>query len=352
MQRKDTKFFTIVLILLAGGLVYLLGSILTPFLVGALLAYLADPLVKKLMHLRVSRLMSSIIVFVGLFTVLVLVVVLLIPLVQEQIEVLTDTIPNIVVWVQNTIVPWLKETIGFNTALINVATFKKMLADNLTSAGGMADWIVHKVLTSGVKLVEVFMNLILIPVVTFYLLCDWPKVVTGIRSLVPRQSEPTFTKLLRECDNVLGAFIRGQFLVMLALGVIYSVGLSLVGLQIGITIGLIAGLLTIVPYLGTIIGVLAASIAAFVQFGTFSSVLLVWLVFVVGHLIEHVFLTPKLVGDRIGLHPVAVIFAILAGGSLFGFLGVLLALPVAAVTMVWVRYLLERYRHSQLYQHS
>jgi predicted PurR-regulated permease PerM len=352
MQRKETKFFTIILILLAGSLVYLLGSILAPFFVGALLAYLADPLVKKLMHMHVSRLLSSVIVFVALFTLLIVTILLLIPLIQTQVATLTDTIPDIIVWVQNTIVPWLQETIGFNTELVNVATLKKMLADNLTSAGGAANWIVHKVLLSSAKLVEICINLILIPVVTFYLLCDWNKVVSGIRSLVPRRSEPTFTKLVKECDNVLGAFFRGQFLVMLALGVMYSVGLTFIGLHIGITIGLIAGLLTIVPYLGSIVGVLMASIVAFVQFGTVSSVLLVGLVFVIGHFIEHVFLTPKLVGDRIGLHPVAVIFAILAGGSLFGFLGVLLALPVAAVIMVWVRYLLQRYRHSDMYQQS
>jgi predicted PurR-regulated permease PerM len=352
MQHKNAKIFAVLVVILTGTLVYLLGSILTPFLVGALLAYLADPLVQKLMQLRVSRLLSSIIVFTLLFTVLIVVILLLIPLIQKQIMTLTDTIPNIVAGVQNTIVPWLQESVGLNTELINVASFKKMLADNLTSASGVVDWVVHKMLVYGGKLVEFFMNLVLIPVVTFYLLCDWNKVVNGVRSLVPRQSEPTFTKLLKECDSVLGAFFRGQFLVMLALGVIYSVGLSIIGLQIGITIGLIAGILTIVPYLGSIIGVLSASIAAYVQFGTVSSVLLVCLVFVVGHIIEHVFLTPKLVGDRIGLHPVAVIFAILAGGSLFGFLGVLLALPVAAVIMVWVRYWLARYRHSQIYQQS
>jgi predicted PurR-regulated permease PerM len=352
MQRKQTTLFVLTLIVFLGGTVYLLGSVLTPFLAGALLAYLADPLVTKLMRWHCSRLLSCVIVFIALFTVLTVLVLLLVPLLQTQIEMLMDALPDMIAWVQDTIIPWLHDITGLNTELINVATVKKMLAENMAGASGAADWLVHKVLLSGAKLIELLMNLILIPVVTFYLLCDWKKVLKGIRSLVPRTIEPTFTRLVKDCDSVLGAFFRGQLLVMLSLGTIYAVGLSLVGLHIGVTIGLIAGLLTIVPYLGSIIGIVAASIAAFVQFGTVSSILLVCLVFVIGHVIEHVFLTPKLVGDRIGLHPVAVIFAILAGGSLFGFLGVLLALPVAAVTMVWLRYLLQQYHQSQLYKQS
>ncbi len=353
MQHKEIQFFPVLIALLVcGGLIYLLGPVLTPFVAGGLLAYLADPLVTMLTRLHLPRVISSIIVFVVLLVVIVLLILLLIPLVQKQIIVLVDLIPNAIAWIQNTIVPWLQQNVGFNEELINVATLKKLLADNLTSAGGAADWVLHKVLMSGAKIIEFLMNLILIPVVTFYLLCDWNKVISGLRNLIPRGSEPTITKLVKECDSVLGAFFRGQFLVMLALGGIYSVGLTVIGLQVGVIIGLIAGLLTIVPYLGTIIGVVTASIAAFLQFGTVSSVFLVWFVFIVGHLIEHVFLTPKLVGDRIGLHPVAVIFAILAGGTVFGFFGVLLALPVAAVIMVWVRYWHSRYQHSQLYKQS
>jgi predicted PurR-regulated permease PerM len=353
MQHKQTQFFSVLIgLLLVGSLLHLLGPILTPFVVGGLLAYLANPLVNILMRLHFSRLLSSVIIFVLLLIFIVLLILLLIPLMQKQIVIFVDVVPNMIEWVQNTIVPWLQQTMGVNEELVNIATLKKILGENLTSASGAVDWLLHKVLLSGEKIIEFFMNLILIPVVTFYLLCDWNKILFGLRSLIPRNSEPTVTELVKECDSVLGAFFRGQFLVMLALAAIYSIGLTVIGLQIGVLIGVLAGLLTIVPYLGSIIGVVTASIAAFVQFGTLSSVLLVWLVFIVGHLIEHVFLTPKLVGDRIGLHPVAVIFAILTGGTLFGFFGVLLALPVAAVIMVWVRYLHRRYRHSKLYQQS
>ena len=258
-------------------------------------------------------------------------------------------IPNTIAWFQNTIFPWLKEYFGLNEEIINVNTLRSMLTDNITTAGGAANSLLKTVLHSGFKLVEWAINIILIPVVMFYLLCDWNSVINGVHNLIPRKIEPRVVKLAKESDAVLSAFFRGQLIVILALSVMYSVGLSLLGLQIGIIIGVTAGLLSIVPYLGFIVGVIIASIAAAVQFGTFSSVLVVWVIFGAIHLIENMFLTPKLVGDRIGLHPVAVIFAILAGGTLFGFLGVLLALPVASVIMVWVRYLHQRYRRSKLY---
>jgi predicted PurR-regulated permease PerM len=351
-MRKENKIFMIVLVIVAVGLLYLLKPILTPFFAGALLAYLADPLVNRFMKFHISRLTSSIIVFAILFSLLTLLILLMIPLIQTQIANLVDVGPNMVAWIQNTILPWLKDTFGITEDFVNIDTLKQALADNLTKAGGAAGWLVQEILHSGVKFLEIFVNLILVPVVTFYLLVDWNKFVVGIRNLIPRPQVATFVRLTKECDSVLGAFFRGQFLVMLALGIIYSVGLMLMGLQIGLLIGLIAGVLSIVPYLGFIVGIILASIAALVQFGSLYYVLLVCLLFGVGHLIDPMFLTPKLVGDRIGLHPVAVIFAILAGGCLFGFMGVLLALPVAAVVMVWLRYLHQRYKHSELYQQS
>lgn len=351
MQQKENKFFIVVLFLIAGGLLYLLRPILTPFFAGALLAYLEDPLVNKLMTYRLSRMTSSIIVFFFFALVFTLLMLLLIPLIQIQIETFTDMIPNTVAWVQNTILPWFKQNLGLNEDWLNLDTLKKMLTDNAGKAGGAASWVLQTAFVSSIKVVELVVNLILIPVVTFYLLCDWDKLVRGVMGLIPARKQPRALKLAQECNSVLSAFFRGQLLVMLALSIMYSLGLMLIGLQVGLIIGLISGLLSIVPYLGLIVGVVIASVAAAVQFGTLTSVLLVLLVFSVAHIIDHMFLTPKLVGDRIGLHPVAVIFAILAGGCLFGFMGVLLALPVAAVIMVWVRYLYQRYKRSQVYQH-
>lgn len=350
MQQTQEKFFFLALVLVGLYAIYLLSPVLTPFLAAALLAYLGNPLVTGLERCHLPRILSVIIVFVLFFGVVVAFIFLLIPLIEKQISAFIESLPNMIAWVQDSIIPWIKERFNVNEGVVNVDSLKKVLLENYTKAGGTVNWVITTVLSSGYKIITWVMNLLLIPVVTFYLLVDWDKLISGLQKLLPRRIEPTVVALLKECDQLLSAFFRGQVLVMLSLGAIYSIGLSLVGLQIGLLVGLIAGLLSIVPYLGFIVGVVVASIAAFVQFGDFSAVLMVWSVFAFGQVIDNIFLTPKLVGNRIGLHPVAVIFSILAGGSLFGFLGVLLALPVASFIMVWVRYINSQYLKSKLYK--
>lgn len=343
------KSWLIIFGLIGVGIVYLLSPILTPFLIAALLAYLFNPLVEKITHWHVPRVISVIIVFVILLLLFVVLILLFIPLVQKQIVSLFMLIPKFFSWIQVTLMPWLNEHFGIQQDF-NVDLVTTTLADNWTKAGGLVTTVMRTVLNSGVALIGWLTSLVIIPVVTFYLLRDWHTILQNARNLIPRQIEPTVVKLIKECNSVLSEFFRGQLLVMLALGAIYSVGLMLIGLQIGLIIGMVSGLVSIVPYLGFIVGIITASIAAYMQFGTFSGVLLVWLVFAVGQAMESTVLTPQLVGDRIGLHPVAVIFAVLAGASLFGFFGVLLALPVAAVIMVWLRFLNQHYRHSRLYK--
>lgn len=351
MVSKTNNHFVILLcIALLGYFLYRLSPILTPFLIGMLLAYLADPFVNKLMHFRLSRLTSVIIVFLILFSVLITILLILIPLIQKQIVALAEMIPGVIAWIQNNILPWLQANMGLEEDTINIASLKTALADNWSKAGGFAGWVGKTVLHSGIGLLEWLMHLILVPVVTFYLLLDWNRIMHGLREMLPRHIEPTVVKLVKQCDEVLSAFFRGQLLVMLALGIVYSVGLTLAGLHVGLMIGLFAGLMSIVPYLGFITGIVAASIAAFIQDGSFTSVLLVWLVFGIGHILENVILVPRLIGNRIGLHPVAVIFAIMAGGTICGFFGVLVALPVAAVVMILINYLYKRYRNSKLYK--
>lgn len=341
--------FWILLLASIGFLLYLLAPILTPFLVGTLLAYLVDPIVNKLVRFHIPRLLSVIIVFSILFLILILLIMVLIPIIEKQIVFLIELIPGIVDWIQQIMVPWFVTHFGVNEQL-NVPDLKENLSGLLNKAEGILTWVWKTVLHSTAALLTWITNLILIPVVTFYFLLDWDRIVNGLRNLLPRNIEPTVVKLVKESDQVLSSFFRGQLLVMMSLAAIYSVGLSLIGLKIGVMIGLISGLLTIVPYLGFIVGIISASIAQIVQTGNLESVVWVILVFAIGQTLDAIFLTPYLVGDRIGLHPVAVIFAILAGGALFGFVGVLLALPVAAVLMVWLRYLHQRYRHSALYQ--
>lgn len=349
MLSIQDKFFTLIVLLLFLTVVYLLGPILTPFLLGAFLAYLTNPLVTGLVKFHLPRLVGVIIVFVLIFAVLILLVFLIVPLIGKQIDAFVDAVPAMSAWIQDTIVPWL-QYMGVDSEQFSVAGLKAMIVENWVKAGGTADWIVRATLHSGVRVLEWLMNLVLVPVVTFYLLCDWDKFLRGLRDLLPRRIEPTVVNLTKECNTVLSAFFRGQLLAIVILGIIYSVGLTLVGLKTGFLIGLLAGLLGIVPYLGIIVGIIIASVAAFIQLGGFTSVILVWVVFAIGHVIDQVYLTPKLVGERVGLHPVIVIFAILAGGNLFGFVGVLLALPAAALIMVLVRYFHQQYHKSRLYK--
>lgn len=343
------KAIIIFLILLGVGLLYLLAPILLPFAVGALLAYLSDPLVNRLISLHMPRLIAVIIVFFVLFFCIIFLIVLLTPLIQKQIGALIELLPSVIDWLQTKLLPGLIEQLRGKVPT-DANAFKSLFAENLLKAGSAVTWIFQTMLQSSKALFEGLITLLLIPVVTFYLLRDWNIVIDNIARLIPKKIKPTVIKLTLECDSVLSAFFRGQLLVMLSLCVIYSVGLTLTGLKVGVVIGIISGLVSIVPYLGVIVGVLSASIAALVQFGTLTSVFWVLVVFTIGHLIENVFLTPKLIGDRIGLHPVAVIFAVLAGGTLFGFFGVVLALPVASVIMVLLRHLTQHYHSSKLYK--
>ena len=202
---------------------------------------------------------------------------------------------------------------------------------------------------SGAALLVLISNLLLLPVLSFYFLRDWPKLLERLREALPRAIEPKVVQLAVESNDVLGGFLKGQFMVMLSLGFIYAIGLWMVGLSTGLLIGFLAGMVAFVPYLGAAFGIIAAVIASLIQYGDIQHLLLVAAVFAIGQTIESFLLTPWLVGDRIGLHPVMVIFVIMAGGQLFGFMGVLLALPVASVINVLYKHMHERYLNSNLY---
>jgi len=215
--------------------------------------------------------------------------------------------------------------------------------------GSIMGHLLVKLTQSGQSLIIWFAYLTLIPVVTFYLLRDWDILVGKVHDLIPRPYEKLASKLARQCDEVLAEFMRGQFLVMLAQAILYTIGLWIVGLEFFLLIGMLAGLVSFVPYLGFIVGIGVASVAGFMQFHDIIHLIYILIVFGVGQAIEGMLLSPLLVGDRIGLHPVAVIFAVMAGGQLFGFVGVLVALPVAAVIVVLLRHIHESYLESSLY---
>jgi predicted PurR-regulated permease PerM len=314
-----------------------------------MLAYLGDPLADRLERMGLSRALAATLVFLVLVILFAAVLVLLIPLISRQIENLIANLPAYASWAQNTAWPWVQAKLHLDPKMFNSGELMADVKAHIGSIGSMVTAVLGTVSRSGLGVVLWLTNLVLIPVVAFYLLRDWDKMVATIDRMLPRSIEPTIAYLARESDKVLGAFVRGQLLVMLALGIFYAGALSLVGLSVGLLIGIVAGVLSFVPYLGFIVGFGGAVIAVLVQYGDVTHLLIVCGVFVVGQLLEGYVLVPKLVGGKIGLHPVAVIFAVLAGGELFGFLGVLLALPAASVIMVLLRYLIERYQQSELY---
>ncbi|MFC4764397.1 AI-2E family transporter [Dyella koreensis] len=337
---------------ITAGILYvlwLLAPVLMPFAFAAMMAYLGDPLADRLERLGMGRTLAVSVVFILLVLVTIGALLLLIPLISRQVDNLIQSLPHYVDWVRNTALPWLQAKLRLDPAFFDTDRLMTELKDNIGSVGSVASSVLGKLTRSGLGVVAWLTNLVLIPVVAFYLLRDWDRLVAWIDGMLPRSIEPTIAHLAHESDLVLGAFVRGQLLVMLALGIFYGAGLTLVGLSVGPLIGMVAGLLSFVPYLGFIVGFGSAIIAVLVQYGDWSHLLMVVGVFTVGQLLEGYVLVPRLVGEKIGLHPVAVIFAVLAGGYLFGFLGILLALPAASVILVVLRYLTQRYLHSRLY---
>jgi|TARA_Y100000310_G_scaffold231230_1_gene233751 predicted PurR-regulated permease PerM len=330
-------------------LVYLLKPILAPFLVGLLIAYLGDPLVDRLEAMGLKRTAAVCVVFLVFGLLFTGVVLILVPMLGREIASFIREIPTFIKWLQDAISPYLTDVLGVNPFDIQTDELKQSLMTNWQQAGGIVGRVITEMTRSSVVLVTWIANIGLIPIVAFYLLRDWDLLMQRIREMLPRQAETRTVTLATECDEVLHAFFRGQLLIMFILGCTYALGLWIIGLDLAVLIGMLAGLASIVPYMGFIVGIAAAALAALFQFQDVMPLVYVVLVFGAGQALEGWFLTPLLVGDRIGLHPVAVIFAILAGGQLFGFVGVLLALPVAAVIMVFLRDLHARYKESELF---
>jgi len=337
---------------LTGWLLYLLSPILTPFIVAALLAYLGDPLVDRLETWRLPRTLAVALVFCAILGGLLLLALILVPRVESQLQHLGQKVPQYLDWLKGHAMPYVAQWVPDGGAGLDLEKLGRTLAGEWRSAGGVLARLWQSLSSSGVALLGWLANLVLIPVLTFYLLRDWDDLVEAAHALLPRRSAALWGRLARESDEVLGAFLRGQSLVMFFLGIIYTTGLWLVGLDFALLIGMFSGLVSFVPYLGLIVGILVAGFASILQFQGAGELHWVIAVFVIGQLLEGTVLTPRLVGERIGLHPVAVIFAVMAGGQLYGFFGILLALPVAAVAMVLLRYLLGTYRASHVYQRT
>ncbi|MGA0033024.1 MAG: AI-2E family transporter [Burkholderiales bacterium] len=333
--------------LLALAVIYLLSPILTPFLFAAILAYICNPLVGRMTGRRVPRTLAVVFMLLLLGAAFVLLLLVIVPLLIRQIRAIADQAPVYVDWLRTAVAPRLEQLLGVQ---LETAMVRDWVTEHMAEIRDFAVTLLPTLKTGGLAVIGFLVSAVLVPVVLFYFLRDWNTIIDGIDRLVPRRWHDRITTIAREIDAVLGQFLRGQVLVMLGMGLFYTVALWAVGLDFALSVGMLAGLVTFVPYLGVIIGVLLATMTGALQFQDLSQLAWVWGVFVAGNLLEGYVLVPWLVGDRIGLHPVAVIFALLAFGSLFGFFGVLLALPVSAALLVWARHLRRDYLASDMYR--
>jgi len=331
------------------ALLHFLGSILTPFLIGAILAYFGSPLVTWAERHRVPRTVGTLLVILVILLLVLALLLVLIPLVQSEIGQLTRRLPELAATLYGHVAPWLRETLGIELQL-DLASVKQLIADNLDSAQALTLKLLSGLKAGGTVVLGILINLVMIPVVMFYLLRDWNRIVAHVDGLLPRRWLPRVRIIALEIDGVLAEFLRGQLAVMGVLAVYYVVGLTLAGLQFALPIGILTGLLVFIPYVGFGLGLILGVLAALLQWSGWPGFIAVLAVYGIGQLLENYVLVPFLVGDRIGLHPLAVIFALLAFGELFGFAGVLLALPVSAALLVGLRHLRTTYIDSDLYR--
>jgi len=339
------------IIALAGLLLWVLSPVLMPFVVAAVLAYVLSPLVKGL--LRISAGALPVLLAVGvvelLFLVLALAILLLVvPILAKELPLMREQLPGLLLKAQAVLAPWLKE-LGIEMAL-DPASLKAFIIKyfNTSVEDSLDGWLTSLRIGGSVALAVVG-NVVLIPVALFYLLADWDRFVAQVVGLVPQRMRPGFDGFVAEVDEVLGQYLRGQLTVMVILAVFYSAGLALFGLDLALPIGVFSGLAVVIPYLGFGVGLVLALLAGLLQFAAWKAALMVAVVFGLGQVLEGFVLTPRLVGERIGLHPLAVIFALLAFGQVFGFVGVLVALPASAILLVCLRRARQRYLASHLF---
>ena len=339
--------------LLLMALLVLLGPVLTPFIVGAILAYALNPWVERICKWKIGkfpipRVVAVIMVMVSLVAAVVALILVIVPVVQNEIPLLQEKIPNFLVRMNQTLGPWLHE-LDIQVTL-DPANIKRFLSEQYAAS---SNWLWKSVLESakvgGTTVLGWLVTLILIPVVLFYLLLDWRTLMRVLLNAVPRRWARKTINMATEVDQLLAQYLRGQFLVMLILAVYYSVTLAIAGFDVAHPVGILTGLLIFIPYVGFGIGLLLALLAGLLQFNGVEGLLPVAIIYGGGQILEGFFLTPKLVGERIGLHPLMVIFALLAFGQLFGFVGVLLALPSSAILSVAFRHLRAHYVKSTFY---
>lgn len=327
------------------ALLYLLGDVSLPFIVGGAIAYFLDPVADRLQQLGLSRIAATVVISLLALVVIVALVLAVIPTLISQLSALISAAPEITRQLQTFLLERFPELSD------RTSTMRQTLTQIGEAIGARGGELVNGLVTSALNLISVVVFIVVVPVVAFYLLLDWDKMVARVDSWLPRDHAPALRQIAREIDAVLAGFVRGQVSVCLILGTFYSVALMLAGLQFGLVVGAIAGAITFIPYVGSLVGgALAIGLALFQFWGDWMSIGLVAAIFAIGQFFEGNILSPKLVGGSVGLHPVWLLFALSAFGALFGFVGMLVAVPVAAMIGVLTRFGITRYRDSLLYR--
>ena len=347
--KKNSNIFawTLILVLFCVG-IYTLRSVLLPFVAGIVLGYLFDPLATKFEKWGMSRTLATILVFIVVVLVAVPSFIMIFSVVDSQLTTFVEAAPEYISSFIKRAEPIVLD-LHDRFPSLELNTLPEMIKNNLTTGMQFGAKLLKGIISNGFALINLLSLLLITPVVAFYMLRDWDAFVKKVDNLLPRKSKNTIREQFRLIDKALSGFIRGQVSVCVILGLYYSLGLHFVGLELGLLVGFLAGIISFIPYVGSISGFLISIILALAQFGDMTKIIEVVAVFVIGQFVEGNFLTPKLVGDNIGLHPVWVMFALLAGGVLLGFLGLMIAVPVAAIIGVLSRYAINNYKKSNLY---
>ena len=326
-------------------LLWQLGDVILPFVLGGAIAYCLDPIADRLERFGLSRIAAVAVITLVATLAFILLFLLVIPTLIQQTAQLIETAPDVFNRLQNAL------TTRFPELMDETSTIRQQLiaiGETIQSKGGE---LVNGVLSSALGLINMLIFLVVVPVVAFYLLLDWDNMTAKIDEMLPRDHLPVVRRLASQVDKTLASFIRGQGTVCLILGTYYAISLMLAGLNFGLVVGFIAGLVSFIPYIGALVGgVLAIGLALFQFWGDWVSIGIIGGIFMAGQFLEGNILTPKLVGNSVGLHPVWLLFALSVFGSLFGFVGMLVAVPVAAMIGVFARYGIEQYKDSLLYR--
>lgn len=350
LQKKDNRnwvFWLTLFVLFCLG-VYALKSVLLPFVAGIIIGYLLDPWADCFVRHGINRTLATVLVLLLVVIVMVPALIILFSIIDEQVGRFLNALPQYISTFVKKIEPFIQE-LQSRIPSLEADKIKTYIRSNMANGLKFIGSVIRSVVSSGFAFFNLLSLLLITPVVAFYMLRDWDKFIAKVDSLLPRKSRESVREQAREIDRTLAGFIRGQLSVCLILGTYYSTGLYLIGLELGVVVGFVAGIISFIPYIGSISGFVVSLAIAFAQFNSWTPILQVVAVFLSGQFIEGNFLTPKLVGDNVGLHPVWVMFALLAGGVLLGFLGLMIAVPVAAIIGVLVRHAIDNYKNSNLY---